>query len=225
MQLTSLGILPGFARWSPDGSLIAFHGNPHGRPDVLVVAAQGGDPRVITKGGPPGAYPSFSRDGRWLYFSAGLEHGGSRIWKMPVAGGPATQVTSNNGSIAIESSDGDLYYVDAVDRPGTLWRLARAGGTAVKVLEGIASGNFDVVDHGIYYIERVARDAAVFLTDRPGGDTQLRFFDFTTRRTITVARDLGTIGLGLTASRDGRIILYSQIESSIDELMLVENFR
>jgi hypothetical protein len=40
-----------------------------------------------------------------------------------------------------------------------------------------------------------------------------------------VARNLGDVRLGLTASRDGRTILYFRAEPSVNDLMLVENFR
>jgi hypothetical protein len=40
-----------------------------------------------------------------------------------------------------------------------------------------------------------------------------------------VARNLGVIGPGLSASRDGRTIFYSRVDSAVDELMLVENFQ
>jgi dipeptidyl aminopeptidase/acylaminoacyl peptidase len=227
IQRTKMAIDPGFPRWSPDGTLIAFHGDPEGRPDVLVMPAAGGKPRLLTQDMPNGGFPSFSRDGKWIYFTVvQFQNGETRIWKKPIAGGAAVQVTPNAGTLAIESPDGgDLYYLEAVDRPSSLWRLPLAGGQPVKVVDGVVLGNFDVIDGGIYYIDRVSGDAGGFFPDLPGGEARLQYFDFATRRSTTVAHNLGTIGFGLSASRDGRTILYSRIDSSIDELMLVDNFR
>ena len=42
---------------------------------------------------------------------------------------------------------------------------------------------------------------------------------------LGVADGLGNIGSFLTASQDGRTILFTRMDSSIDELILVENFR
>ena len=45
------------------------------------------------------------------------------------------------------------------------------------------------------------------------------------RSSRTVARNLGDVLPSLTASPDGRTILYTRVDSSVDDLMLVENFR
>jgi hypothetical protein len=86
-------------------------------------------------------------------------------------------------------------------------------------------GNFDVVEGGVYYIDRVAGETGAFSTDRPGGDTWLRYFDFATGRSTTVVSNLGAVAFGLSASRDGRTVFFSRVDSAVDELMLVENFR
>jgi hypothetical protein len=85
--------------------------------------------------------------------------------------------------------------------------------------------NFAVLDRGIYYIDRVAGGAGIHYLDRSAGETRLRYFDLATRRSTTVVRNLGNVDVPITASSDGRIILYARQDSSVDDLMLVENFR
>ena len=213
VQLTSLGAVPGFPRWSPDGELIAFHSNPEGQAEVYVIPASGGKARNLSSHPALDAFPSFSRDGKWIYFSSNRV-GQSRIWKVPIAGGVAVQVTQNAAVVTSESRDGvDLYFAETFQQPSPLWRMPAAGGAPVKILDGVVSVAFAVVDRGIYYV------------DRPAGETRLQFFDFATRTSKTIAPNLGNISGGLTASADGRTILYSRVDSSVDDLMLVENFR
>ena len=138
------------------------------------------------------------------------------IWKVPAAGGPAVQVSPRVGQLAIESLDGaDLYYVGATapDAPGPLMRLPVKGGEPVKVMDDVVATSFDIVDGGIYYVERAP------------GETRLRYFDFTTRRSNLVARNLGNLFFGLSASPDGHTMLYTRVDASVDDLMLVEDFR
>jgi hypothetical protein len=141
---------------------------------------------------------------------------------MPTSGGTTVEITSTRAAVPIESYDArDLYYLEAVERPGPLWRLPLAGGAPTKVVDSVVNHAYDVVEHGIYYMDRASGDTG-------GGfprDFRLQYFDFATRRTTTVARDLGLVSIGLSASRDGRTIFFCRIDSSTDELMLVDNFR
>jgi hypothetical protein len=178
-----------------------------------VISATGGKPRRLTSDPANDGVPSFSRDGKWIYFNSNRT-GEYQIWKIPAAGGDAVQVSHNVGYVAFESPDGAyVYYTQTVVTPSALWRVPTAGGRAVKVLEGVVWRNFVVLEKGIYYI------------DQPSGEARLQFFDFASRRSTTVARGLGEIRYGLTASPDGRTILYTRVDSSVDDLMLVENFR
>ena len=214
-QLTAMSAVPGFPRWSPDGESIVFHSNPNGQGDVLVVSAGGGKVTNLTANPANDVFPSFSRDGRWVYFSS-TRAGLPSVWKVPASGGAAVRVSTGPGLLAIESTDGaDIYYVEGTvtDQPGPLMRQPVKGGAAVKVLDDVIATSFEVLDKGIYYFERVA------------GDAQIRYFDFGTRASTIVARELGDITFGITASRDGRSILYSRRDSPVDDLMLVDNFR
>ena len=227
-QVTSMAFRSGagWPRWSPDSRLIAFQGDPQDRPDVLVVPAEGGRSHILTANLFSAAFPNFSRDGRSLYLCRwdGPE---TRVWKMPVSGGPAVRVTTDPAFVPIESPDGrDLYYVAAADRPSALWRLPLTGGTPIKVLDGVLFGNFDVVDSGIYYLERVtgAEDQRAQPAGQDG-EIRLQYFDLSTRRSTTIAQNLGMAGHGFTVSRDGRNIFFARVDSFFDELMLVDDFR
>jgi eukaryotic-like serine/threonine-protein kinase len=226
-RITAMGIGPGFARWSPDGKLITFHGDPRGKADVLVLPVSGGKPIILTpENVPNGGFPNFSRDGRSIYFTV-VDKQQPRIWKMPAGGGAAIQVMDTAGTLAIESRDGrDLFYSESGgDRPSAVWRRPVAGGAPVKVVDDVVYNSFDVGERGLYYIARISGETGAFFTDRQGGEMSLQYFDFATRQSKTIARGLGPVGPGLSATPDGRMIFFTRIDSAVDELMLVENFR
>ena len=53
--------------------------------------------------------PSWSRDGRWIYFDS-ARTGEQQVWKIPEAGGDAIQVTRDGGFAPLESPDGKFIY-------------------------------------------------------------------------------------------------------------------
>ncbi len=225
VQLTSLGANSGAPCWSPDGQQIVFQSDPDGQFDVYRIRAGGGKPANLTTHPASDWRPSFSRDGHWIYFTS-TRTGQHQIWKLPESGGEALLMTNNGGFAAFESPDGAyLYYSQTMETPGPLWRQPVSGGVPVKVLDGVVRSAFTVLDAGIYYIGRPSGEGSLLYTDQPSGETRLQYFDFLTRRSATVVRNLGNVFLGLTASKDGRTILYSRVDSSVDELMLVDNFR
>jgi outer membrane protein assembly factor BamB len=99
--------------------------------------------------------------------------------------------------------------------PTALWRIPASGGQPEKVLDAVVNSSFAVLETGIYYI------------DQPGGGARLRYYDFARRAAAPVADNLGNAAMygGFAASPDGRAILYARTDSSVDDLMLVENFR
>ena len=233
VQLTSMSApATGTPRWSPDGQTIAFDSNLEGQFEIYTVPASGGKPRRLTSHPANDHVPSFSRDGKWIYFSSNRS-GDHQIWKVPSSGGDAVQVTHNGGYVAFESTDGvHVYYTQTSQTPSILWRISTRGGEPVKVLEGVIQRAFTVQDNGVYYIERrpehevglpiLFTAGRGFVTDNSG---RLRFFDFAAGMSRTVA-DLGArVALGLTASPDGRTVLFSIVDSATNDLMLVENFR
>ncbi len=225
VQLTTGAIGAGFPRWSPDGQRIVYLARPEGQWEVFVVPAAGGKPRNVTSHPAMDAWCTFSRDGQWIYFTSDRT-GDFQVWKIATAGGEAVQLTRNGAGLPRESPDGAyLYYTQTFDKPSALWRLPLAGGAPVKVLAGVVLANYAVLEGGIYYVDRPAGPAGAFFIDPTAGETRLQYFDFATRRSKTVAHNLGSVFIGLTTTPDGRRMLYTRLDSSTDNLMLVENYR
>jgi dipeptidyl aminopeptidase/acylaminoacyl peptidase len=208
----------GTPRWSPDGRQIAFDSRPAGNGDIFVIDFQGGPPRKLTNEASNEVVPSWSRDGRWIYFASDRTGGSYEVWKMPSTGGSAVQVTRHGGFAAFESPDGRfLYYAKGLTVPG-LWRIPTGGGEEIKLLGSLEAGYWGywaVVENGVYYLDT---------TTKPG----IAFFDITTHR-ITRVFDLENRPAredpGLAVSPDKRTILYTQLDSSNSDILLVENFR
>jgi Tol biopolymer transport system component/DNA-binding winged helix-turn-helix (wHTH) protein len=225
VQLTFMGAVSGAPCWSPEGDRIVFQSNPEGQFDVYVIHTNGGKPQNLTSHPASDGRPSFSRDGYWIYFKSNRS-GQRQIWKIPASGGDAVRVTNNVAFAAFESPDGAyLYYNETMETPSPLWRQPVSGGAPVKVLDGVVRAAFAVIERGIYYIDRPSGEGGLLYTDQPAGETRLQYFDLATRKTTTVAGNLGNVFLGLTASKDGRTIFYSRVDSSVDDLMVVDNFR
>lgn len=215
VQLTSLAAAgTATPRWSPDGRAIVFNSNPEGQQEIYTVPAVGGRPRRLTSHQANDIIPSFSRDGRWIYFTSN-RGGQNRIWRIPAAGGDAVQITQGIGVVALKAADGQsiFYTQTSGPAPSPLWRLPTTGGQPVKVVDGVIMRAFAVLETGIYYLDTAA------------GETRLQFYDFAARRVSTTARNLGDVRPGFTATSEGKTILYTRTDSTVDDLMLVENFR
>lgn len=194
-----------------------FASDAEGQFDIFTVPSDGGKPRNITSHAAVDHVPIFSRDGQWIYFSS-ARSGRYEVWKVPSAGGEAVPVTKHGGWLSQESVDARYVYFTptaAISATTQLWRVPTSGGDAVKVVDGVVNTTFAVLQQGIFYISQTS------------GEQRLSFFDFTRQQSEVVARDLSKFAEvgGFAASSDGRTIFFSRLDSAVDDLMLVENFR
>ena len=174
-----------------------------------------GKPRRLTLGPGNSDAPSWSRDGKWIYFVSNRD-GRDQLWKIPAEGGDAVRVTRNGGTNGFGSSDRKFIYY-AKGRDGTsLWKVPTDGGDETQVLESLVSlQDFVVVDAGIYFIPMPA----------VGASSSINLLSFATGKIRPVATTGRPAMHGLTVSPDSRWILYTQLDHDVSELMLVENFR
>jgi hypothetical protein len=96
--------------------------------------------------------PSWSRDGKWIYFTSDRT-GRWEIWRTAAQGGPAEQITTAGGYVALESRDGKTLYYTKMGFYGgePLYARALGGGEERQVLEQVAGRGFHVFGDGIYY--------------------------------------------------------------------------
>jgi Tol biopolymer transport system component len=218
MRITNFhGPLTGSPRWSPDSQELAFDTRPQGHADIYTVRADGGQPRRLTQDSSSHVVPSWSTDGRSVYYASN-QAGRWQVWRQPVAGGSAVQVTKGGGFAPFESADGKyVYYAKDPAAPG-IWRTPVQGGTeaaALATLPAAMWGNWALTAGGIFFLDSTSH-------------ATIRYFDLAMGQTRPIAampRRPSVGDSGLAVSPDGRWVLYSQLDLQGSVIMLMENFR
>lgn len=112
-KTTLTGTLPVSAQdpaWTPDGSQIVFAGENEGDSDLYLINADGTGLKHVTTGPGDDRRPTFSPDGRTLYFQRA-----SQVYSVPVSGGAATLLAEGAfpqyapGEALLYSRGGDLW--------------------------------------------------------------------------------------------------------------------
>jgi Tol biopolymer transport system component/tRNA A-37 threonylcarbamoyl transferase component Bud32 len=212
-QLTRMGPhLTSGPKWSPDGKQIAFGSTADGPWQIYVVNAEGGSPKRLSSPPKVSFGARWSPDGRWIYFSSDRS-GPQNVWRMPASGGTVEQMTHNGGFEQTVSPDGKFLYFVKGSGGGlsTLWRMPLAGGDEEKVLPALFRTSYQLTGRGIYYPE-------------PRTST-IQFLDLETGKTSVLWHTDKPFDLGMSVSPDRRYLLYSQIDNSGGNLMMIENFR
>jgi Tol biopolymer transport system component len=141
--------------------------------------------------------------------------GKAQVWKIPVDGEAAAQITKQGGGSAVESPDGKfVYYTHSSEELSSseLWRVPAEGGEEIRITGGVAAQYFSVVERGVYFFSGWANPS-------------VRCYNLATRKVETVATVEGEVAWGFSLSPDSRWLLYSVYGTGGSDLMLVENFR
>jgi WD40-like Beta Propeller Repeat len=176
----------------------------------------------VTSSSSEDVVPSWSRDGQWLYFASNRT-GYWQVWKIASdaieENTAPIQLTRQGGFAAFESPDGkSVFYAKGRDLPG-IWSVSAAGGERLvtDVLKPGYWGNWAVAQAGLFLIRPLPPEAAEV--------DVYEFFSGRVHRVARLEKDPPFSDSGFTVTKDGRKILYSQIDHSSSEIILVENFR
>jgi Tol biopolymer transport system component/DNA-binding winged helix-turn-helix (wHTH) protein len=215
-QVTAIGFA-GTPRWSPDSKSIVFDAATRNGPTIFTVRIDGGAPRQVVSDEGENVCPSWSHDGKWIYFASHRTPGGYQVWKVPAEGGAPIQVTRNGGHAALESPDGRyVYYAKTQYANPEIWQVPVGGGAERLVSPLIRPSSWAawaVVDKGI-----------IFTGSLGSGAPTVNLFDFASRRVANLAT-IKTVPFWLGASRDGKTVVFDQPGWQQAQIMLVDNFR
>ena len=208
----------GFGRWSPDSRKVAFEAHePDGFVSIYTVDIFDRVPHKLRTNLKQVNWPSWSSDGRWIYFR-GYEGVGHQLYRCPAEGGEARLLDAGEDPIApIESGDGKWLYFPERNLNATLMMLeiGRPGARPMPVPEMpkiAVVTQWELMPNGIYFVPQ-------------GSPRTISFYDFATRRTRPVFATDRELDDGLSVSADGRYLLYSQADESNSNVMIVNDFK
>jgi len=209
----------GTPNWSPDSQRIVFDTRLSGIAEVYTADITERMPRRLVTNITDIATPSWSHDGKWIYFQS-MAAKNKGIYRCPADGGDAVLIAAltleDNPSAPQESFDGETVYFGKRGMDFELGMASIKQPGMISVVDGRIKmccwGDWAVVTGGIYFVP----------SDAP---KSLRYFDFKTKAIRPIFDMEKNIGFGLSVSTDERWILYSQPTDVIDNIMLVNNFR
>jgi Tol biopolymer transport system component len=218
LQLSSFGTAStGTPRWSPDGKLIAFDSRAGGEANVYLVDPHGGVPRKLDIDIHGNNVPSWSRDGKWIYFENGEDVHRPTIWKVPSSGGHAVPIAKGEAQMPLESPDGQFVYFT---RQGRLWSV-KTDGTAEQQVEAMPEASFAWTPFG----------SGIYFTGEEGnspnqpGKAAIKFFDLETKKSrLVYVMEKNPWVWHLAVSSDGKWLLFAQTDEESSDLMMIENW-
>jgi Tol biopolymer transport system component len=215
----------GSPRWSPDGTRIAFDVVSKDGRAIFVIDASGGVPRRWTEWRSAGR-PSWSRDGRWIFYMETDAAGVPQIWKTSAEDSRIRQqLTTDGGLDPFESCDGKwIYYIQARE----LRRIPSGGGQWTRVIEqpdapGVSNGWWSITAAGLFFVDIEVPGVPGHVLNK--GPKPVYRWNPGSGRLEEVARLDGQI-ISATpdfcVSPDGKAMVYSRLEVAISQIRMID---
>jgi dipeptidyl aminopeptidase/acylaminoacyl peptidase len=206
-QVAHINPYSGTPRWSPDGKWLAFdNGEPGKRFEIFLVNPDGRNLRPLASAAFDRVVPSWSRDGKSIYYSANRGWVW-QIWKHNLDTGADVQLTKQGGFNAFESFDGKTIYYSRFDEAG-IWKIPATGGPETPLIPNRPQvgfwGHFAVAPTGLYFLDN---DADPHPT--------INFYDFASSRispVLTLDQHPARLQPSLSATADGKTIYFTQYD-------------
>jgi Tol biopolymer transport system component len=202
----------GSPNWSPDGKLIVYDSAMSGYSQIYLMNADATNQRRFTTDNWDEMMPTWSRDGRFIYYIE-QRNGARSLWKKPLTGGNPILISDGAFTDGLESPDGKRVMFSK-SGPG-IWEASVDGGDErpIPELAGVVHSRYLFAGgKGLYFVARV---------EPPW---QVHYFDLGTRRISTVAvidRTLVFSTRSLSISPDGNWMLHAQVDQIGSEISMI----
>lgn len=209
-QLTHLNVpwLGGIS-WSPGGDQIAFDARPQDHSAIFLIAASGGEPRLLEHNAYEERMPGWSVDGKSLYFNSNRD-GSLAAWRRSLADRSVERI-SPAGIFAISATSQGLIYSS---RTGELWASGPDGRNPIPLMDGLRA---DPV------MSWFPAGQSLYLSHFEEHTHSYSFLRYRNGRTTTISERVGVLvpnapDIGL--SPDERWLLYARQDSSQSDLKI-----
>ncbi|WP_187142979.1 PD40 domain-containing protein [Terriglobus albidus] len=203
----------GTIRWSPDSSSIVFDARPKGHSAIFKMAVNQGKPELV-EDQPPFEVrrPSWSRDGRYIYFDT-TRGGAPAIWRRDLQTNQNQVIAPAGFMIGIESPDGKrLFYQENEQRH--VW-VSDPDGSSPRQLSQVSPTpdlDWTLIGTSVY-----------FASSTSTGGTDILAFDLSNEKLKKLGHVSQNLALGTPSfviSPDGLTLLYAAIDNSSSEIKL-----
>jgi len=210
----------GTIRWSPDSHFIVFDARPDGHSAIFTMPSAGGQPKQLERQNFEVRRPSWSRDGKAIYFDS-TRGGRPQIWKRSLGDGATVVITPERTLDPLESMDGTKLFFLTSDASGAqdssgahnLWMSNTDGNDAVSL-----SGIKPVPD-----LDWWVGATQIYFATSQGSTSEFSIFDLATRKIRSMGRLSQSLSLGtpsVVVSPDGQWLLYAVIEHTKSDIKI-----
>jgi Tol biopolymer transport system component len=216
-------------RWSFDGRYLAFDSGLHGSSDIFVLECLPGHlacskPKALKIS--PAKSPGWSADSRSLYFSSDRT-GRWEIWKQNLSGGVPVQITQRGGYYPTESADGKWLYFSDRNMDSSILRIPGSQAGRSAPVESLVLGR----PYRVQQESWALGPGEIIFIDRPahGRPATIRAFHLATEKVRSILEVpevfLDRADIRVSVSRDGKFVLYAQLDRSGSNIVFADKNR
>lgn len=218
------------AKFSPDGTQIAFTASYDGNPDVYVMPSDGGEPKRLTYSPEPDVVLGWTPGNKVLYKSADGSLGGftARLWMVPSTGGlpePSQILEVDQGSM---SPDGTKFAYNRAGSHQFNWRRYRGGTQGRISFWDFTNNSYSEIPSGREnsWMPMWVGETVYYISDKQEGTVNIYSYDTKTKQTKQLTHfddaDIkwpSTDGKKIIFERDGDLWTYTIADGKVQQIV------